>query len=83
MANIRYLLRLDSSFDPGLTESEFQDFMSRVVKCTCGMVMMRERFLEHICRKSAKYPEVIDVSLNSDGEDSSDGDTEILYSDTV
>jgi len=44
--SIEQLLRLDTSRRPGLSEHEF---MKLFAKCSCGMIMTRRVFRDHIC----------------------------------
>jgi hypothetical protein len=66
-------MALDSYTKPGLTEAEFQELMVRMAKCTCGLVMMKTKFAQHVCEKKQKYSHAFELTESS----SSGDDTEI------
>lgn len=50
------LLKLDDYTQPGLYDVEFRALLGRMVRCACGMVMMRRVYKEHRCRLSLLRP---------------------------
>jgi hypothetical protein len=57
---IEQLLRLDTSRRPGLSES---DFIRLFAKCSCGLIMTRRVFRDHVCA-----PTIIDLTTDDDGD---------------
>lgn len=50
------LLKLNDYTQPGLYDVEFRALLGRMVKCSCGMVMLRRVYKEHRCRLSLLRP---------------------------
>lgn len=65
---VEQLLRLDSSRRPGLFESEFKRLFA---KCSCGLIMTRRVFKDHICIPALAAPPVV-IDLTSDVSDEED-----------
>jgi len=52
---IEQLLRLDTSRRPGLSELEFTKLFAR---CSCGLIMTRRVFRDHICIPAVQAPSI-------------------------
>lgn len=50
------LLKLNDYTQPGLYDIEFRALLGRMVRCSCGMVMLRRVYKEHRCRLSLLRP---------------------------
>lgn len=50
------LLKLDDYTQPGLYEKEFRALLERMVKCSCGMVMLQRVYPEHRCDRAIFRP---------------------------
>jgi hypothetical protein len=61
------ILKLDSWGRAGLLESEFKKLFA---KCVCGLVMTRRVFPDHDCAITLVPNTVIDLTSDSEGDDS-------------
>lgn len=61
---------LDDYAQPGLYDTEFKALLKRMVKCSCGMIMMQRVFKAHRCAKSLFKPIKKQRMNHSDSEDS-------------
>jgi hypothetical protein len=61
--SIEQLLRLDTSRRPGLSEAEF---MKLFAKCSCGLIMTRRVFRDHICTPAVQAPPAVIIDLTAD-----------------
>lgn len=50
------LLKLDDYNQPGLYDNEFRALLTRMVRCSCRMVMLRRVFGEHRCNLAPMQP---------------------------
>lgn len=57
------LLRLDSSYRPGITVKQFFQLFTI---CKCGLIMTRNAFTRHLCRYI-----IVDLTTQSDSEEES------------
>lgn len=73
------LLKLDDYNQPGLYDAEFRALLGRMVRCPCGMVMLRRVFKEHRCTlallRPLKRPRLSN-GANPGGSDESEGSQE-------
>lgn len=51
-----FLLKLDDYTQPGLYDVEFRALLERMVRCRCGMIMLRRVFKEHRCDLALLQP---------------------------
>lgn len=59
------LMRLDSHADSGLTDTELTAILAKLVKCQCGLLMLRRVFDSHRCMRG-QSPMVIDLTADDD-----------------
>lgn len=55
-------MRLDSYIDSGLTSNELRTILAKLVKCQCGLTMLRRVFVNHRCMP--RQPLVIDLTAD-------------------
>lgn len=60
------LLRLDGYMDSGLTRIELRTILAKLVRCQCGLTMLRGAFNSHRCMPM--QPLVIDLTADEDIE---------------
>lgn len=69
------LLKLDDYTQPGLYDIEFRALLRRMVRCPCGMVMLRRVFKEHRCQMALLRPlKRRRLSYNDNKEDKHEDD---------
>lgn len=50
------LLKLDDYTQPGLYDAEFRALLKRMVRCSCGMIMMQRVYPQHRCDQALFRP---------------------------
>lgn len=50
------LLKLDDYTQPGLYDVEFRALLERMIRCSCGMIMLRRVYKEHRCDQALLRP---------------------------
>lgn len=67
------LLKLDDYSQPGLYDAEFRALLKRMVKCSCGMIMMHRVYKDHRCAKALFQP-IKRQRINDSNASQSQGD---------
>lgn len=66
------LLKLNDYTQPGLYDVEFRALLGRMVRCSCGMIMLRRVFKEHRCNLALLRPLKRRRISESDQEDNTE-----------